>query len=435
MKNYKSLVPIALIVLYVLGVYMCGSNNLKIKNEYEQYLETARIYAEQEVEIYAIENYQNALKLKPSVELSLEVGTFYRDTLQNPNKAISWGEEILAAYPKLAQPYEFQLGNYLLVDDYAGFFELYDIMVKRNILPEEAQALYDSVEYTYFFKGSFEEMQIFSSNLSPYLKNENWGYCTSKGKKRIATLYNYAGYFANGMAPVIDASGEAYFIDNSGNKVMPVEVEGNIQEVGVMSAAEIYTVFDGEEWNYYNKAGEKIMGGFIEASTIANGVAAASTEEGWKIFDSSGKELNDSVFDEVVMDEKKVAYRNERLFVRDGNVYKMIDTKGEQIGKDTYEEVKVFSESTYAAVKKNDKWGFIDKDGEWYIEPQYEDARSFLNGFAAVKVNGLWGFINEEKDICIPCEFVDVWDFTANGTVPVRDDSKWKVLLLYRNNY
>ncbi|MBD5528061.1 MAG: WG repeat-containing protein [Lachnospiraceae bacterium] len=434
MKNYRFLAPIVLIALFVLGVYMIGSNNVKEETQYRQYLEDARAYAAQEIEIYALQNYQNAIDMQPSMELYMEVAEFYRDTLGNRNKAVQWGETLLAKYPKNPEPYEFQLDMYLQNKDYMAFFDLYDRMENRHVRSEAADAMYHSVEYVFYEQGEYDEISIFSSNLASIRRNETWGFCNSKGKKKINTLYTYVGTFNNGMAPVVDAEGEAYYIDNDGNKVMAVNVE-DVQELGVMSMADIYTVFNGREWNYYNKSGELLMGGFLEGSTFANGLAAARTEEGWKIYDVNGNARTDMVYGDVVMDEKQMAYRNERLFVRMEDAYILIDGEGNRIGTETYEDAKVFYENTYAAVKKDGKWGFIDKDGNWFSEPIYEDARSFLNGFAAVQVDGLWGFINMEKELCIPCQFTQTKDFTANGTVPVQKNQTWSVLILYKENY
>ncbi len=435
MKNYRFLAPIVLTVLFVLGVYMIGSSNVREEKQYRQYLEDARVYAAQEIEIYALQNYQNAIDMRPSLELYMEVAAFYRDTMGNRSKAVEWGETMLLKYPKNPEPYEFQLDMYLQNQDYIAFFELYNSMVNRHVSSETANAMFHSVEYTFYEQGEYDEMSIFSSNLSPVRRNETWGFCNSRGKKKIKTVYTYVGAFSNGMAPVVDTEGEAYYIDNNGNKVMAVDVEEEIQKLGVMSSAELYTVYGSSGWNYYNKAGELLMGGFLDASTFANGLAAARTQEGWKIYDTDGNEKFGTVYEDVAMDEKQMAYRNGRLFVRTGEDYILIDGEGSRIGSEAYEDVKVFYENTYAAVKKDGKWGFIDRDGKWFQEPVYEDARSFLNGFAAVQADGLWGFINMEKEMCIPCQFTETKDFTANGTVPVKRNQTWTVLLLYKKNY
>ena len=55
----------------------------------------------------------------------------------------------------------------------------------------------------------------------------------------------------------------------------------------------------------------------------------------------------------------------------------------------------------FARVKKDDKYGFINRKGVLICEIKYEKVSSFICGRAAVKENGKWGFINEEgKPIC-----------------------------------
>ena len=435
MKNYKLLAPVILIGLFVLGIYMTTSNNVKAENQFQQYLEDARNYASQEIEIYARENYQNALNMRPSLELYLEVASFYRDTMKNFNGALEWGEALLRAYPKEPRSYEFVLDLFLNNKDYIAFFELYNDMVNRHVASENADALYQTVEYEYYLQGEYDDASIFSSNRAPVCRNETWGYSNTKGKRVIGTIYACVGAFNNEMAPVIDAEGKAFYIDLDGNKVFAVSTEEVVTELGVMSSADIYAVNNGQEWNYYNKSGDKIMGGFQEATTLGNGLAAAKDSEGWKSYDASGNVKINTTFDEVLTDEKQMAYRNERLFVGTGDSYQMIDSAGTQIGTESYEDAKIFYEGTYAAVQKDGKWGFIDKDGNWFLEPTYEDARSFSNGYAAVQSDGQWGFINMDKELCIPCQFTDAKDFTANGTVFVRDNMTWSVLLLYQKNY
>ena len=184
MKNYKLLAPVILIGLFVLGIYMTTSNNVKAENQFQQYLEDARNYASQEIEIYARENYQNALNMRPSLELYLEVASFYRDTMKNFNGALEWGEALLRAYPKEPRSYEFVLDLFLNNKDYIAFFELYNDMVNRHVASENADALYQTVEYEYYLQGEYDDASIFSSNRAPVCRNETWGYSNTKGNKR-----------------------------------------------------------------------------------------------------------------------------------------------------------------------------------------------------------------------------------------------------------
>lgn len=55
---------------------------------------------------------------------------------------------------------------------------------------------------------------------------------------------------------------------------------------------------------------------------------------------------------------------------------------------------KLENEDLVAAVQLDDLWGYIDTDGEWVIEPVFEEALPFSEGYAAVCYNGDWGYID-----------------------------------------
>ncbi|MEO1414519.1 MAG: WG repeat-containing protein [Bacteroidota bacterium] len=65
------------------------------------------------------------------------------------------------------------------------------------------------------------------------------------------------------------------------------------------------------------------------------------------------------------------------------------------------------------------KWGFIDYKGEFKINPTYQEAKGFINGFAPVKRGGLWGYLRPDRSMISGFEFR--WaGFFENGLAPVR---------------
>jgi len=74
-------------------------------------------------------------------------------------------------------------------------------------------------------------------------------------------------------------------------------------------------------------------------------------------------------------------------------------------------------------VKKNGKWGFIDKVGFEIILCQYEKVLNFSEELAAVEINGKWGFINLNGNIVIPCRFDGASSFDG-GYATVKNNSK-----------
>lgn len=51
-----------------------------------------------------------------------------------------------------------------------------------------------------------------------------------------------------------------------------------------------------------------------------------------------------------------------------------------------FDGVYLFSADGFAAVKVEDKWGFIKEDGSWLLKPQFYSVQSFSNGYAAVSM-------------------------------------------------
>lgn len=50
------------------------------------------------------------------------------------------------------------------------------------------------------------------------------------------------------------------------------------------------------------------------------------------------------------------------------------------------------------AVRNGDKYGFVDKKGDFLIPARFEDARSFRHGFASARVHGKWGLIGRDGE-------------------------------------
>lgn len=75
----------------------------------------------------------------------------------------------------------------------------------------------------------------------------------------------------------------------------------------------------------------------------------------------------------------------------------------------------------FAAVQKQDKWGFVNEAGEEVVPPIYDGICDFENGFAAVEKQGKWGFINEAAEEITPLIYKDVYNFWNGFAGVVRD--------------
>ena len=59
-----------------------------------------------------------------------------------------------------------------------------------------------------------------------------------------------------------------------------------------------------------------------------------------------------------------------------------------------------------------DKVGFINKAGEFVINPQFDGAWSFSEGLAWVKIGDKWGFINKAGEFVINPQFDEAYPFS-----------------------
>jgi tetratricopeptide (TPR) repeat protein len=431
------LVPVVLVLLFVLGIYVASDSNLSTKKEYAGHMSTARSFAKQGIAVDAIASYKEALAMQASVPLYLELGRYYIEC-EHYAQAQDLGEEMLAKYPKNPEGYKFLMELYNNNGDYAECFKAYDKLVKKRLPTDSVQELYKEIYDTYEleYTDEYEEVSLFGGGYCAVKLEGKWGYLSEKGKKAVSCIYTEAGVFSEGLAPVLDTQNKAYFIDTSGNRKKNITAD-SVKKAGSIER-DVFTGFNGQTWGFYNAESELIAGEYDGISTYANGVAAVKQNGMWSIVNGQGKQIGSGCYDKILSDEKGIIYRNERYFVKEGEKVYMLDASGNKVGTTGFNDARIFGgigEGAYAAVKAGELWGFIDASGNYFIEPEYENARSFSNGYAAVQKDGLWGFINLKNELAIVNKFDEAMDFNSKGYVFVNERRSWKLLALYRLNH
>ncbi len=103
-----------------------------------------------------------------------------------------------------------------------------------------------------------------------------------------------------------------------------------------------------------------------------------------------------------------IEYINEKYI----KIYNGIETKYFDKNGNEMKNAEVFSKNKLFATKQNEKWGFIDRDGNVVVEYIYEDASEFNEyGYASIKLDGKWGAIDESGNIT-----TDEWfEFSDNS--------------------
>ena len=191
---------------------------------------------------------------------------------------------------------------------------------------------------------------------------------------------------------------------------------------------------------------------------------AITNDEKFKIYDNSTKELMDYEYEylEYLYDDCFITFRNSKFGIIDINNNTIVDIKYDSIQKipntkivqatdfkkettdiivannviQTMNQLEIYTKENYIilqsnsdrkymdfdgniveasklferklyAYKKDEKWGFADKDGQVIIEPQYDFVTEFNEyGFAGIKKDGKWGCININGEIVVEPEYI-----------------------------
>lgn len=434
MKKYRALVPIVLIVVLVASWVMLISGGAKVGDQYDEYVELARGFAKDGITKYAIENYSLALEIKSSPELYKEVADYYKSQNAN-NEYVNWCEDFLAVYPKSQIAYECMVEAYLKNSEYKNCFDVIYTSQKRNIKSDYIDKVFEEIKYIYRMDyNSYEDIGVYSNNYCAVSVEGLWGFVDRFGKLRISTKYAKVNeYSQSAFAPVVTQDEDTYFIDKSGEKVMVANEK--YSSFGMLVNNVVAAQKTDGKYTYLNNKLEPMFGDYDYASTMNNNRAAVTKGDKWYIINEKGENIGSDSYLDIILDEKEIAYRNDRLFVSTAKgKYILIDGSGNRIGSLEFEDAELFMGEQCAAVKMNGKWKFINKDGKLLSDKAYDGAKSFLNGMAAVCIEGQWGFVDESEKVVIETKFQDASYFNEKGSCFVKSNDEWQLLKLYSLN-
>lgn len=244
-------------------------------------------------------------------------------------------------------------------------------------------------------------------------------------------------YFSEGLVAMHDTDGFSYVDTNGKVKIGPIKnkVFKCNNGFGGISNYE-------EEVRYVSDFHEGLA--FLREGP---GVQIIIDNEGNEVFQSGGivtdYEMKDYV-DGLSVAVDPILYAS-RVYLLDkiGNKAEL-DIK--TIAGDNYWGIGDYAEGLLAYVisttgqadMDNGKYGYIDiKSEKIAIKPQFEDCRKFNKGIAPVKLNGKWGFIDREGNFIINPQYEDFWVkdihysyqvFNEDNIASVKKNGKWGVI-------
>ena len=286
-----------------------------------------------------------------------------------------------------------------------------------------------------------------------HVPGEKYGYLGTDGKFAIQPVYDYAQDFSDNVAWV-QRDGKLYILDRSGNEVMPEPLPNGEYLVaepfcegmsrvstlnmggfwGFMSLAYHHDDSDNAGiWGYVNKAGKIIVPPqYIFAEDFCGGLAVVC----------QGKWTIDKKWDNKC---------NQGRYWSEEMKWGAINSKGEEAIPCRFDEIKwrpwkpndvwdMEITKRYLAARDMEslKWGLIDFDGNWVVEPQFPDiGHSFEtspNGDMVVFYSrGIWDdpdgppcgvYSISKRRILIPADKYLSIEFKSDSVVEV-SENEW----------
>jgi len=137
-------------------------------------------------------------------------------------------------------------------------------------------------------------------------------------------------------------------------------------------------------YGYMDKTGKVIIKPqYSYGSHFVNGVAAVCLSDKCGLINKQGKYIIKPEFDDY-NDLPFYTSSGNLIFLMKNNESFIFNNKGQLLNKiRNFRELKPFSEGL-AAIKINNKWGYIDKSGKIVIKPQFDEVFNFREGIAAI---------------------------------------------------
>lgn len=220
-------------------------------------------------------------------------------------------------------------------------------------------------------------------------------------------------FVKSGILPVED---DWSFIDTLGQLVAPLKYEklGDFH-----NGRACYYDASKHLWGYIDKTGAAIIpAAFFEARDFSENRAIVYVKHNQSgLIDTTGQ---------VILQPKQnkiVAYTEQICLLRQNSeCYYYVSEDLKRIFPLIFEDAQPFGAGV-AGVRKGGKWGLVNAQGLWAIQPKYQKMQSFKNGYAQVGVEHLYGVVDNSGKVIIPPLYETVV-FIGNGLFRVENGDK-----------
>lgn len=105
------------------------------------------------------------------------------------------------------------------------------------------------------------------------------------------------------------------------------------------------------------------------------------------------------------------------------NNYGLEDTNGNILVKHKYKKISAFTKDGFSIVKTyGNKFGIIDINDKFLLEPIYDHIGEFYNSYAKIKIDNKIGLIDKDFRVILKPQFDEIDEFTTSTTIVKLND-------------
>lgn len=416
--------------LLVMAWYVTLSSWLGNDGRYQECVAEAHRLEEKGLYLDAIEAYERAKELTAdTLEADEYIADAYfamgnhKDYKKQLNLILDTYGPVDTEVEKLCKFYEDYSSENSLIDCISNLYRKYpdSAVVKMH---------YDSIKGKYTEKYvNYDKIESFLGKYAVYELNGKRGLLDKEGDAVIEAVYDEVYCNGEDMEMITVRDGEKYFfINKDGYKTK--EPEDDYEYLGMVSQKRIAAEAGGKYGYLDGSLQEKIAFSYDEVTSFHDDTAAVRQGDVWTLINRRGELLMESSYEGIAVNSMNACCVNDRICVKQNGSWQLMNRKGEIVSTDGFQDMKAFEGDEPCAVCRNGMWGFADVQGMLVIDCQYQDAKSFANGYAPVKKDGLWGFIDSENHLVIDYTFEDAGWMTADGVAPVEHNGAWTLIEL-----
>jgi len=286
----------------------------------------------------------------------------------------------------------------------------------------------------------YSEAQIFSEELAAVKSSGKWVYIDKTGKEKFTAPYKTVTPFYGGLAEVrvkvskVSVLGIVFnvfsnVIGNMGNYTYrgidygimeENEKRGYINkqgELAITTKNDFVDVYDGKveslvlvvskhKWGLVNTEGDFVIPAeYEELSYFKEGFAVIANDDKYNFVNIKNERLNKNDY------TKAKDFHSGMAAVQFGDKWGYVKSDGQTAIRAKFDKSNNFY-NEIATVQFNGKWRIIDKEGTTIKElADIDEIHNFVGGLAPVRKGKLWGYINVEGEFVVQPQFQDVNSF------------------------